>query len=122
MITGEYPIGLQIFNNHAQISSAKGAPVDWIKMQPPLVTYSVMSVLKDAPEPNAGKLLVDYIVSEEGQKIFADAGELPVHPNVKPRDPAMIPDGVAFKGTFLTPEQLDRDLPAWSRLFDEYFK
>ena len=122
VISGEYPIGLQIFNNHALISSAKGAPVDWIAMQPPLVTYSVMSVLKDAPEPNAGKLLVDYIVSEEGQKIFADAGELPVRPNVKPRDPAMIPDGVAFKGTFLTPEQLNRDLPAWSRLFDEYFK
>lgn len=122
VISGEYPIGLQIFNNHAGISSAKGAPVDWIKMQPPLVTYSVMSVLKDAPSPNAGKLLVDFIMSEEGQKIFADAGELPVHPAVKQRDPSMIPDGVAFKGTFLTPEQLDRELPTWVRLYDEFFK
>ena len=44
VIAGEYPIGLQIFNNHAFISAGKGAPVDWIKMQPPLVTYAVMSV------------------------------------------------------------------------------
>ncbi len=122
VIAGEYPIGLQIFNNHAFISANKGAPVDWIAMQPPLVTYAVLSLLKQAPSPNAGKLLIDFIVSEEGQKIFADAGELPVHPAVKPRDAKMIPDGEIFKGTFLTPEQLDRDLPGWTKVYDDYFR
>jgi ABC-type Fe3+ transport system substrate-binding protein len=122
VISGEYPIGLQIFNNHAFISANLGAPVDWIKMQPPLVTYAVMSMLKDGPTPNAGKLLIDYIVSEEGQRIFAAAGELPVHPAVKAKDPSLIPDGQSFKGSFLTPEELDRNLPAWTKVFDEYFK
>ena len=122
VITGEYPIGLQIFNNHAYISASKGAPVDWIKMQPPLITYAVMSVPKGAPSPNAGKLLIDYIVSPEGQRIIADAGELPVHPGVKPRDPTLIPDGVTFKGSFLTPEELDRELVTWTKIFDEYFR
>ena len=122
VIAGEYPIGLQIFNNHAFISASQGAPVDWIRMQPPLVTYSVMSLLKGAPSPNAGKLLIDYIVSEEGQKIFAEAGELPVHPQVRIKAPGMIPDGETFKATFLTPEELDRNLPVWTRLFDDYFK
>lgn len=122
VISGEYPIGLQIFNNHAFISANKGAPVSWIKMQPPLVTYSVMSVLKDGPSLNAGKLLVDFIVSEEGQRVFSQAGELPVHPDVKPRDPTLIPDGVTFKGTFLTPEALDTNLGPWSKIFDEYFR
>ena len=122
VISGEYPIGLQIFNNHAFISANKGAPADWIKMQPPLVTYAVMSVLKDAPTPNAAKLLIDFIVSEEGQRVFADAGELPVHPGVKLKDPTMIPDGVNFKGTFLTPEELDAGLPGWTKIFEEYFR
>jgi ABC-type Fe3+ transport system substrate-binding protein len=122
VIAGEFPIGLQIFNNHAFISASKGAPVDWIRMQPPLITYAVMSVPKGAPNPNAGKLLIDYIVSLEGQKIIADAGELPVHPDVKARDPTLIPDGVNFKGSFLTPEQLDRDLVPWAKMFDEYFR
>jgi iron(III) transport system substrate-binding protein len=122
VIAGEYPIGLQIFNNHAFISASKGAPVDWIKMQPPLVTYAVMSVPKGAPSPNAGKLLIDYVVSLEGQKIIADAGELPVHPAVKPRDPTLVPDGVIFKGSFLTPEELDRNLVSWTQIFDEYFR
>jgi ABC-type Fe3+ transport system substrate-binding protein len=122
VISGEYAIGLQIFDNHAYISASKGAPVDWIKMQPPLVTYAVMSVPKGAPSPNAGKLLIDYIVSTEGQQIIADAGELPVRPDVKPRDPSLIPDGVTFKGSFLTPEELDVDLVRWTKIFDEYFR
>jgi len=122
VIAGEYAIGLQIFNNHAFISASKGAPVTWVKMQPPLVSYSVMSIPKGAPQPNAGKLLIDYMVSEEGQKIFADAGELPVHPKVTLRDPTMIPDGQNFKGTFLSPEKLSAELPGWSKIFDEYFK
>src|SRR3954447_17294734 len=121
VIAGEFPIGLQIFNNHAFISASKGAPVGWIPMQPPLVTYAVMSVPKGAPSPNAGKLLIDYIVSLEGQKIFADAGELPVHPGVKLRDPTLVPDGVTFKGTFITPEELDSNLVPWTKMFDEYF-
>ena len=122
VIAGEYAIGLQIFNNHAFISASKGAPVDWVKMQPPLVSYSAMSVPKGAPQPNAGKLLIDFIVSEEGQKIFADAGELPVHPKVRLRDPTMIPDGQNFKGSFLSPEKLASDLVVWSKIFDEYFR
>ena len=122
VIAGEYAIGLQIFNNHAFISASKGAPVDWVKLQPPLVSYSVMSVPKGAPQPNAGKLLIDFMVSEEGQKIFADAGELPVHPKARLRDPTMIPDGQNFKGTFLSPEKLASDLVIWSRIFDEYFR
>ena len=122
VIAGEYAIGLQIFNNHAFISASKGAPVDWVKLQPPLVSYSVMSAPKGAPQPNAGKLLIDFIVSEEGQKIFADAGELPVHPKVRLRDSTMIPDGQNFKGSFLSPEKLASDLVVWSKIFDEYFR
>jgi iron(III) transport system substrate-binding protein len=122
VIAGEYPIALQIFNNHAFISASKGAPVDWIKMQPPLITYSAMSVPKGAPTPNAGKLLIDYIVSLEGQQVFADAGELPVHPGVKLRDPTLVPDGMTFKASFLTPEEVDRNLVPWTKIFDEYFR
>jgi iron(III) transport system substrate-binding protein len=122
VISGEYPIGLQIFNNHAVISASRGAPAAWIPMQPPLVSYAVMSILKDAPAPNAGKLLIDYIVSDEGQNIIAAAGELPVNPRAKMADTSMVPDGVTFKGTFRTPEELDRDIPAWTKVFNEYFQ
>ena len=76
VIAGEYLLALQIFNHHTVISAKKGAPVDWIKMEPVTGTLSVISVHKNAPHPNAAKLLVDFIISPEGQKVFRD-GRLP---------------------------------------------
>ena len=73
VIAGEYAMALQIFNHHAVISAKKGAPVDWIKMEPATGTLSVISVHKNAPHPNAAKLLVDFIISKEGQQVFRDA-------------------------------------------------
>ena len=79
-IAGEYAIALQIFNHHAVISAKKGAPVDWIKMEPATETLSVVSVHKSAPHPNAAKLLVDFITSKEGQEVFRDVRLCPGAP------------------------------------------
>ena len=40
VIAGEYPMALQIFNHHTVISAKKGAPSDWIKMEPATVVRS----------------------------------------------------------------------------------
>ena len=80
VIAGEYAIALQIFNHHAVISAKKGAPVDWIKMEPATGTLSVISIHKNAPHPNAAKLLVDFIISKEGQEVFRDADYITAHP------------------------------------------
>ena len=34
VIGGEYAMSLQIFNHHAAISAKKGAPVDWVRLNP----------------------------------------------------------------------------------------
>ena len=85
-MAGEYSIALQIFNNHAVISAAQGAPVAWIPMNPAMGVLSVVSVTAGAPHPNAGKLLVDFLASPDGQNIFRDADYIPVDPAVPPKD------------------------------------
>jgi ABC-type Fe3+ transport system substrate-binding protein len=122
VIAGEYSIALQIFNNHTVISKAQGARSDWIMMQPALVALSVFSLPKNAPHPNAGKLLVDYIVSEEGQKAFRDADYMPVDPNVPPRDASLRPDGKTFRARYLTPDELDQALPVWGKIYNDIFR
>ena len=92
VIAGEYSLALQIFNHHTVISAKKGAPVDWIKMEPVTGTLSVISVHKSAPHPNAAKLLVDFITSSEGQNIFRDAEYLPADPTVPALTPSLKPD------------------------------
>jgi ABC-type Fe3+ transport system substrate-binding protein len=122
VIAGEYSIALQIFNNHPGISAAKGAPVDWIKMQPALAALSAVSITKPAPHENAAKLLVDFLTSPEGQTMFRDADYMPVDPEVAPRDPSIRPDGAIFKAIYLTPEQIDAQLPKWAKVFEELFR
>jgi iron(III) transport system substrate-binding protein len=121
VIAGEYAIGLQIFNHHAVISAKKGAPVDWIKMEPATGTLSVISIHKNAPHPNAAKLLVDFIISKEGQEIYRDADYLTADPAVPARDPTLKPEDGHFRVRFFPPEAIEDNLPKWKRIFDDLF-
>jgi ABC-type Fe3+ transport system substrate-binding protein len=121
-IAGEYAIALQIFDYHASISAAQGAHVDWIKMQPALAALGVASITNAAPHPAAAKLLLDFLVSDEGQRIFRDADYIPVAPNVPPKQASWRPDGVAFKAVYLTPAQITDSIPVWSKIYDRYFR
>jgi ABC-type Fe3+ transport system substrate-binding protein len=122
VITGEYSLALQIFNHHAGISAAQGAPVDWIPMNPALGVMSVISVTRDAPHPNAGRLLVDFLVSPEGQTVYRNADYMPTNPAVAPKNPKLRPDGATFRAVYMTPEETDERMPAWAKVYQEIFR
>jgi ABC-type Fe3+ transport system substrate-binding protein len=122
VISGEYAIGLMTYNHHATISAAAGAPVDWVRLEPLVGLFSLMGVLKDAPHPNAARLFVEYVMSEEGQKVLADNDYLPASPDVKPRDPALRPDGGGFKVNYISPLMARDELPKWTAVYQELFR
>jgi ABC-type Fe3+ transport system substrate-binding protein len=122
VIGGEYAMSLQIFNHHAAISAKKGAPVDWIVMEPATVTLSTLSVLAKAPHLNAAKLLMDFIISREGQEVFAKADYIPAHPAVPATVPALKPAEGKFRAHFFTPEQTEDRMPEWNKVFNEFFR
>jgi ABC-type Fe3+ transport system substrate-binding protein len=121
-IAGEYPVVLQIFNHQPVISARRGAPIEWIPMSPAMVVLCVTGVTKEAPHPNAGKLLVDFFVSDQGQKLFRDVDYIPVDPDVPPRETALRPDGKRFRGIFFSPEQSDAAMPHWLEVYNEIFR
>ncbi len=122
VIAGEFAIALGIFNNHAVISAAQGAPVAWIAMNPAMSVLSVVSVIKEPPHPNAGKLLVDFLVSEAGQKIYRDADYMPIDAATPARDESLRPDGVKFRAISFTPERIVANMPKWSGVFQQLFR
>jgi ABC-type Fe3+ transport system substrate-binding protein len=122
VIAGEAEIALNIFNNHAVISAAQGAPVAWIPMQPAEVVLSVISLTRGAPHPNAGKLLISFLISEEGQEIYRNANYIPADENIVPLVPALRPDGVTLKAIYFTPEQIEELMPKWMNIYNEYFE
>jgi ABC-type Fe3+ transport system substrate-binding protein len=122
VVLGEYALGLQLFNNQVAEAKKKGAPVAWTPLEPSTVVLNVLSVLKDAPHPNAGKLLVDFLTSKEGQAVFRDIDYVPAHPAVAPLDPSLAPEGGHFRARSFTPEQATREMPRWKAVFDHLFR
>ena len=122
VIAGEYEVGLSTFNYHSVISAAKGAPVAWIPMSPAIGYFSVIGLTRGAPHPNAAKLFIEYLISPDGQKLFRDADYIPVDPDVPPRDASLRPDDSTFKAVWFSPEQIDTDLPKWTKIQRDLFQ
>ena len=91
VITGEYLMGLPIFNHHAVLSKQKGAPVDWVRFEPAMVVLAVFQLTAKGSSPNAARLLLDFFTSEEGQKLFREADYMPVDAAVPPRELPEVP-------------------------------
>jgi ABC-type Fe3+ transport system substrate-binding protein len=122
VIAGEYPIGLMMFNNHAVISANKGAPSDWIAMEPVPVAFDALGILKDAPHPNAARLLVEFLLSNEGQSVLNAAEYLPASPKVPAMRPGMRPDDGHYKATYMRPDEVDPLKAKWMQVVKDLFR
>lgn len=122
VIGGEYAMSLQIFNHHAAISAKKGAPVDWVRLNPSTVNPSLVALTKNAPHPNAGQLFIEFLTSPEGQAIFQKANYLPARSNVPPTIPELIPERGGFEGNVITPEIQAKQLDHWDKVVATLFK
>jgi ABC-type Fe3+ transport system substrate-binding protein len=121
VVAGEYPIGVMTFNHHAAISARDGAPVAWIRMEPLLETINLIALLKDAPHPNAARLLVEFILSEDGQKVLAENDYVPANPNDPARVADLKPDSGHFTVNLISPDMARDDLPKWTATYWELF-
>ena len=91
-------------------------------MNPAMATISMISVLSKASHPNAGKLLAEFVASEEGQRIARDHDYIPVNPLVEASDPALRPDGVRFRAITFSPDQIETGIPKWHKIFTDLFR
>jgi ABC-type Fe3+ transport system substrate-binding protein len=122
VILGQYPIALSIFNHHAAISAAKGAPVEWLKVEPIPAPFHSIGLVKNAPHPNAARLLIDFLLSEEGQRAFAAVGYLPAMPAVPAREPELKPEAGGFHATFISPALMSANIDRWVKIKNELFE
>lgn len=121
-VAGEYPIALQIFNHHTVISAKKGAPVAWIPMEPVTNVLSAIGLIKNAPHPNAGKLLIEYMLSVEGQKVLQKANYLPAMPSVPAKEPTLKPKEGGFKANVMSQKMVHRNLKKWKKVHADLFR
>ena len=124
VIEGEYAIAIGASAHHPIISARKGAPVGPVLLNPVPALNGTISILKGVPHPHAAMLMVDFILSVEGQTLFQKAGYLTAHPKVPPaKDLQEIVPSVAGKQEFfVAPEALLKTSKKSKKLAKKYFK
>ncbi|MDH3442534.1 MAG: extracellular solute-binding protein [Deltaproteobacteria bacterium] len=122
VVAGEYALALHIFNHHVYISQKKGAPVEWFTLGPPTATVSTIGLLNKSPRPHAAMLFIDFLLSEEGQKVFQAANYLPADPAIPALQADLKPGGGRFqKANVFNPETLFQKTNQWSDYFEKEF-
>ncbi len=86
---GEYSFLITAGAYQVYQDQRKGAPVEWVALDPvPTTTGGLMAALKDAPHPNGVRIYVNWLLSEEGQRVFSQAtSTFPVHPKLSDLTP-----------------------------------
>lgn len=76
---GEIPILIDADFNGYKLKNVDEAPVEVVlPCEGTISVPYVMSLVKDAPRPEAGKALLDFALSDEGQQLFAESFLQPV--------------------------------------------
>lgn len=117
VVAGEYPL-IIAYNQTIQRMTSRGAPVDWIPLEPVVTQVVPVMLGAKAPHPNAGRLFFDFILSKEGQQMLTTFQRIPVRKDVEPDPPRLFRD---FKWVIENPEDY-KDFNATVKQYLEIFK
>jgi iron(III) transport system substrate-binding protein len=116
LVAGQRPICFTCYAHQFPPRVKKGAPIL------PLLAEGVgeiggsVGILKGAPHPNTGLLWARWVASEEGQRVYAQAGETPAHPNVEPVD------RVRPAAAYMLSQDDVKEFPKYEKIWKEIFQ
>jgi iron(III) transport system substrate-binding protein len=84
LVAGQRPVCFTCYAHHFPPRMKKGAPIQPLLSEGVGEVGGAVSILKGAPHPGAALLWARWAISEEGQRVYAQAGETPAHPGVEP--------------------------------------
>jgi iron(III) transport system substrate-binding protein len=80
---GEVPVGLAMYNSNIETLKRKGAPIDYVPVQPVVARPQGIGVARSAPHPNAAILFAEFVLSPDGQQLFESMGRVPASTKIK---------------------------------------
>ncbi|HEY2923193.1 MAG TPA: extracellular solute-binding protein [Candidatus Binatia bacterium] len=116
LVAGQRPVCFTCYAHHFPPRVKKGAPIQSLLSEGVGEVGGAVSVIKGAPHPNAALLWARWAVSEEGQRVYAQAGETPAHPNVEPVE--KVRPAAAY---MLTIDDI-KEFPRYEKLWKEIFQ
>ncbi len=90
LVAGEFPLVISQYPTSVEELKKLGAPIDWVPLEPHFVYSIVIATTGNQPHPAAGRLFVDFVLSEEGQKVMRSLSRIPARRDVLPVPPNLI--------------------------------
>ncbi len=119
LAVGEFDAVVEVFGYRVlELQEQHGAPIDIVQADPVLAWPWHLVLAKRAPHPNSGKLFIDYILSEEGQRLIGGLGRPVVRPGVKGKYPRLV-DGIKL---YPVKPDIAKDFEENSKLFRSIVK
>jgi ABC-type Fe3+ transport system substrate-binding protein len=85
--SGEYWVALNNYTNLTVNVKLAGAPTDYWAMDPVALIFGSVGVAANAPNPNAARLLANYVLSREAQLQLTKRGRIPTRPDTPSNPP-----------------------------------
>jgi iron(III) transport system substrate-binding protein len=111
---GEIPVGLTVYNANAESLKRRGAPIDWVPVQPVVARAQGIGIARNAPHPQAAAAFVDFVLSPEGQELLNSMGRVPVSTRVRTH---MNQFEYTLVDSATVLDEQDKWLKEWERLF-----
>jgi iron(III) transport system substrate-binding protein len=115
---GEHPLGINTYSTNIEDLKAKGAPVEWVGLDPVVATLHPIAVSAAAPHPNAAKLFVDFVLSREGMLLLRGFKRIPSRLDVEPMV-ARLTKGIKF---YPSEPELAEEFDKYARTFQNIFE
>jgi iron(III) transport system substrate-binding protein len=112
--SGEVPIALDSYFDEISTLKKQGAPVETVFAAPVVVMPTAVAAFKRASHPYAAVLFIDFLLSQDGQKILASHNVVPANTKVQ-----KLPPGV--KLTFMDVGKYLDENAKWTKTFKDIF-
>ncbi|HTH97243.1 MAG TPA: extracellular solute-binding protein [Stellaceae bacterium] len=118
---GEYVAALNNYDVLTLNQKIDGGPTDILVLQPVILSYGQVGIAADAPHPNAARLIVNFMLSREGQIALSKGGRIPVRADAMP--PGLVdPVKKLTSGKVVTVTLTPADQKTWQTRFNQIFK
>ena len=115
LVAGQAPLCLTCYSHHFPPRIKKGAPIQALLAEGVGEVGGSVAILKGAPHPNAALLWARWVISEDGQKAYAQAGETPAHPNIEPTEK------IRPSTVYMIAAEEVKEFPKYEKMWKEIF-
>lgn len=85
LAAGEYHVVVNTYGHILARERERGAPVQWVLVEPVIAYLHPVALARYAPHPNAGKLFIQFLLSREAQEMLSAQGRIPARSDVQPQ-------------------------------------